>query len=97
MKAIFITYNQSLTEEVQTVLDKLTIKGYTQWMDVKGRGSVSGDPHQGTHVWPEMNNAHLAVVEESKVEIVLEKLSALNKEVEEQGLRAFVWNIEGFI
>ena len=97
MKAIFITYNQSLTEEVQAVLDKLTIKGYTQWMDVKGRGSVSGDPHQGTHVWPEMNNAHLTVLDESKVKVVLEKLSALNKEVEEQGLRAFVWNVEGFI
>jgi len=94
MKAVFISYNQSLTDEVQDVLDKLSIKGYTQWLGIKGRGTVSGDPHEGTHVWPELNNAHLTMVEDEKVTPLLDKLNALNKEVEEQGLRAFVWNIE---
>lgn len=94
MKAVFISYNQSITEEVQEVLDKLSIRGYTQWTDIKGRGSVKGVMHEGTHTWPELNNAHLTIIEDEKVPFLLEKLHALNKEVEEQGLRAFVWNIE---
>lgn len=97
MKSVFISYNQSITEEVQEILDSLSIRGYTQWMDIKGRGSVTGLMHEGTHTWPELNNAHLTIVEDSKVPLLLEKLKELNSEVEDQGLRAFVWNIEGGI
>jgi len=41
-----------------------------------------------------MNNVHLTIVEDEKVDTLLQDLQALNNEVEEQGLRAFVWNIE---
>lgn len=97
MKAVFISYNQSITEEVQEILDKLSIRGFTQWLEIKGRGSVTGEMHEGTHIWPELNNAHLTMVEDEKVPLLLEGLQLLNKEVEEQGLRAFVWNIESSI
>lgn len=97
MKAVFISYNQSLTEMVQLTLDKLSIRGYTQWTDIQGCGSAKGEPHEGSHTWPELNNAHLTIIDDRKAEILLEKLSQLNKEVEEQGLRAFVWNIENTI
>ena len=30
-KAVFITYNQALTERVAYLLDQLQIKGFTQW------------------------------------------------------------------
>ena len=94
MKAVFISYNQSLTFEVQGILDELSVRGYTQWMDVKGRGSETGEPHEGTHTWPELNNAHLVMIEEGKVEALLAKIKRLDEEVPAQGLRAFVWNIE---
>lgn len=97
MKAVFISYNQSLTDEVQEIFDKLSIRGYTQWTDIKGRGTVEGEPHEGTHTWPELNNAHLIVIEDERISVLLEKLQSLNKEVEKQGLRAFVWNIESAI
>lgn len=97
MKAVFITYNQSLTEMVQEVLDKLVIRGFTQWTDIKGRGTIKGEPHEGTHTWPELNNAHLTMVEDEKIPLLLERLELLNKDVEEHGLRAFVWNIESTI
>lgn len=97
MKAVFISYNQSITEEVQEILDSLSIRGYTQWIDIIGRGSDKGIMHEGTHVWPDLNNAHLTIVEDVKVPLLLEKLQVLNHEVEEQGLRAFVWNIESGI
>jgi hypothetical protein len=94
MKAVFISYNQSITGEVQEILDKLSIRGYTQWDGIKGRGTVKGETHEGTHTWPELNNAHLTIVEDDKIAPLLEKLESLNNEVEKQGLRAFVWNIE---
>jgi len=97
MKAVLITYNQSLTEEVQEILDNLSIRGYTQFTDIKGKGSVKGEPHEGTHTWPELNNVHITIVEDSKVSKLLEELNNLNKGVEEQGLRAFVWNVENSI
>ncbi|MBE9468905.1 MAG: hypothetical protein IMY72_11395 [Bacteroidetes bacterium] len=97
MKAVFITYNQSLTFEVQAIFDELSVRGYTQWMDVKGRGSKTGEPHEGTHSWPELNNAHLTMVEDEKVATLLDRLKAIDERVEQQGLRAFVLNVEDSI
>ena len=43
-KAVFITYNQALTERVAYLLDQLQIKGFTQWPLVNGAGTESGEP-----------------------------------------------------
>lgn len=94
MKAVFISHNQAITEEIEDILNSLAIRGFTQWTEVNGKGSVNGEPHLGTHTWPSLNNTLLTVIPDEKVTRLLEKLSALNKQVEEQGLRAFVWNIE---
>jgi nitrogen regulatory protein PII len=94
MKAVFIAYNQALSEKVDEILDELLIRGLTQWTEVKGRGSDNGEPHMGTHTWPALNNTILAMVEEEKIKPLLDKLKKLNEEVEDQGLRAFVWDIE---
>lgn len=94
MKSVFITYNQAFTERVDYMLDRLGIRGYTQWVDVKGRGSVDGAPHLGTHTWPEINNALIAIVEDDKVDILLEKIQKLNEINTEVGIRAFVWTVE---
>lgn len=94
MKAVFISHNQALTEEIEDILDTLAIRGYTQWTEVKGRGSNSGEPHLGTHTWPSLNNTLITIIPDEKVSKLMEKLSILNNKVVEQGLRAFVWNIE---
>jgi nitrogen regulatory protein PII len=94
MKAIMIVYNQALTEKVDYMLEKLGIRGYTQFPTVLGTGTSSGEPRMGTHTWPEINSALLAVVNDELVDQLLErvkKLDAINLEV---GIRAFVWNIE---
>ena len=97
MKSVFITFNQAHTERVEYMLDRLEIRGYTQWDGVKGRGSVNGEPRMGTHTWPEINNAILTIVEDNKVEVLLEKIQKLNSLNEEVGIRAFVWNIEKMV
>jgi nitrogen regulatory protein PII len=95
MKAVFISYNQALTERVDMILTHLNIRGYTKWETVYGRGSVNGEPHFGSHTWPSLNSAILTIIEDEKVSPLLEALKNLNEKTEEQGTRAFVWNIEG--
>lgn len=94
MKAIMIVYNQAMTEKIEYLLEKLNIRGFTQWPMVYGTGTTDGEPRMGTHTWPEMNSAVLTIVNEDMVDTVLEKvkkMDAINKEV---GIRAFVWNVE---
>jgi len=66
MKAVFIVFNQSNTERVEYMLDKLGIKGFTFFEQVQGRGGVDGKPHRGTHTWPEMNSAVMTIVQDNR-------------------------------
>lgn len=93
-KAVFIAYNQALTERVDYILKKLNIRGYTQFPTVNGAGSHTGEPRMGNHTWPEMNSATLTVVEESMVPLLLKYVQKLDEVNKENGIRAFVWNIE---
>lgn len=97
MKSVFIVFNQANTERVEYMLDRLEIRGFTFWENVQGRGSVNGDPHRGTHTWPEMNNAIMAVVEDAKVDELLTTVKKLDRRNEEVGVKAFVWNIEQMV
>lgn len=97
MKSVFITYNQAHSERVEYLLDKLEIRGFTMWQDVKGRGSDNGEPRMGTHTWPEMNSAIMTIVPDEKVDIILssiKKMDAINTDV---GVRAFVWGVEKMV
>ena len=95
MKAIFIVYGQILSDSVQDVLDMEGIRGFTRWNEVFGRGSKKGEPHYGTHAWPAKNAGVIAIVEDDKVEQLLAHLRQLNERAEQQGLNAYVWNVEG--
>ncbi len=94
MKAVFVVFNQALTERIEAILDHQGIRGFTRWVDVQGRGSHKGEPHMGTHTWPAMNSAILTVVDDSEVKPLLETFRKLNEKSEMQGLRAFVWAVE---
>ena len=94
MKAMFIAYNQSYNEEICDILASFGQRGYTRWEDIEGKGSFNGQPHLGSHAWPEMNHAVLVVVKDDKVEPILSALKAKDEASPELGLRAFLWNIE---
>ena len=93
MKAVFIIFNQANTERVEYMFDRLGIRGYTWWADVKGRGSETGEPRMGTHTWPEMNSAALTIIPDEQVDTLLEKVKKLDEVNSEVGVRAFVWDI----
>lgn len=75
-------------------LSRSNARGYTQFGTVQGCGSKSGDPHLGSHAWPTMNSAILAVVDDSQVEPILRRLKEADDDNPMLGIRAFVWNVE---
>lgn len=94
MKALFIVYGQSLKEPVENLLDKLSIRGFTRWEEVHGRGGEHGEPHYGTHAWPTKNGSLLIFLDEQKAGKLIDALKRLNENAEQQGLRAFIWDAE---
>ena len=97
MKSVMIVFNQANTERVEYMLDMLEVRGFTFFEHVQGRGSVDGDPRRGTHAWPEMNSAMLCVVQDEKVEPLLEAVQKLDLRNKEVGVKAFTWNIEQMV
>lgn len=94
MKAIFIVYNQAHTEKVEYMFNKQNIRGFTRWTNLTGRGSETGDPHMGTHTWPEQNTARLTIIDDEKVDEVLDAVRRMDEVNKDVGIRAFVWNVE---
>lgn len=94
MKAIFISFNQAYYEMILSIMDRNNIRGFTYWETVQGRGTNGGEPHFGSHAWPTLNSAILAMVEDERVDNFLDLLHKMDMQTEAQGLRAFVWNIE---
>lgn len=94
MKSVFIAFDQAFQERIVEVLDRNNCRGFTRFEQVQGRGSKTGEPHYGSHAWPSMCSAIITMVEDEKVDKLLDALHALDVETEMLGLRAFVWNIE---
>jgi hypothetical protein len=94
MKAVFISYGQSLNDAVMELLDKLKIRGFSRWDETYGRGSEKGEPHYGTHAWPTKNCTIISIMEDEKATLLLQKLRLLNEQAEALGMSAFVWNVE---
>jgi hypothetical protein len=94
MKAVFISYNQAHTLQINALLDEQGIRGFTRWALTEGRGSTEGEPHYGSHAWPSMNSSLLVFMPREGVAPLLEALRALDAEAPQQGLRAFVLDAE---
>lgn len=94
MKSVFIAYDQALQELVVEALNSSLCKGYTLIPQAAGRGSVTGEPHLGTHAWPSTNSAIITVCDDEKVQPLLNRLHKIDLDNPLLGLRAFVWNIE---
>ncbi|MDE5655879.1 MAG: hypothetical protein K2I19_02225 [Muribaculaceae bacterium] len=94
MKAVFITFDQAHYERIIDILDRQNCRGFTAWPQVSGRGSRDGEPHYGSHAWPSLAQAIMTVVEDSRLQPLLDRLKALDDERPKLGLRAFVLPVE---
>lgn len=94
MKAIFVAYNQAYNDEIALLVEQNGQRGYTLWQDIGGRGSYDGEPHLGSHAWPVQNHALLTVVDDSKVELIMDALRRKDSQYRDLGLRAWVLPVE---
>ena len=97
MKAIFIAYNQAYGEEIVELLDDHGQRGFTQWIDIQGRGGEQGEPHYGSHAWPTENYAILTFVPDDKAPLLMDALKKKDEKHPDLGLRAFEWTIDGMV
>ena len=94
MKSVFITFDISHKEAVLDILTHNNCRGFSFFDQMQGRGSVSGEPHYGTHAWPSMCGSIITIVEDKAVDNILAAIKKLDEESPQLGLRAFVWSIE---
>ncbi len=94
MKSVLITFDQAHFENVIATLDRMNCRGFTYLERVQGRGSKTGDPHYGSHAWPAMCSAIISVVEDHRVDALLDALQKLDIQSDKLGLRAFVTPVE---
>ena len=94
MKSIFITFDISHKDAIVNILTRNNCRGFSFFEQMQGRGSVSGEPHYGSHAWPSMCGSIITIVEDKAVDRVLKDIKALDEDTPQLGLRAFVWNIE---
>ncbi len=94
LKAIFISFDQAHNDAVIDILTRSSCRGFTSFGETQGRGSNTGDPHYGSHAWPSLGSAILTIVEDDRVQPLLDKLKNLDQSKPLLGLRAFVWQIE---
>jgi len=87
MKSVLITFDQAYYERIMALLDRLGCRGFTYL-------EKTADPLLESHAWPSMCSAILTVVEDNKVDSLLDTLHKMDLQTEQLGLRAFVWNIE---
>lgn len=93
MQAVFIAFDQAHNEAILDILEKNSCRGFTSFGETQGKGSKTGYPHFGTHAWPSLGGAILTIVEDHRLDSLLEKLKALDENKPKLGLRAFVWPI----
>ena len=94
MKAIFIAFDQAYYERIVEMLQLSNCRGFTGWQEVRGRGSHGGEPHYGTHAWPSIASGILTVVDNDRVDGILEQLHEMDVATPKLGLRAFVLPVE---
>lgn len=94
MKSVLITFDQAHYDHIIEILDRSNCRGFTAWPQVSGRGSREGEPHYGSHAWPSLACAIITIVDDLRVDNLLQRLKQLDDERPKLGLRAFVWSVE---
>lgn len=95
-KMVMVVYNEAVDMEVMEILENCIMKNYTKIKNVYGRGSTSG-VHLGTDVWPGRNNILYVACSEGDAKKIFSCVIELRKKIGREGLKAFVFPLEGII
>jgi hypothetical protein len=93
MKMMFLSYKESLDDEVMANMDKYGIQSFTKWKQVQDKGE-SGYPRMGTHIWPGYNSALMFVVDDDIARDLMCDVRNFNKEREFEGIKAMSWTVD---
>ena len=93
MKAVLIVHNAAIDAEIDELLKSAGIACYTKFADVLGRGQLS-EPHLNTEVWPGVNHATLAIIEDDKARAAMDSVRRMRQTYGSEGVKAFLWEIE---
>lgn len=96
MKMVMIVYNEAMDQEVMEVLGGCAMKSYTKIEKAFGRGIISG-AHLGNDIWPGLNNILYVACEEKQAAQMLSCVKELRKTLSQEGIKAFVWDIESMV
>lgn len=97
MQAIMIIFDQAHYDHIVEALRHTGCRGFTAWPQVTGRGTHDGEPHMGSHAWPALSQAIMAVVPDDRTDSIMERLRILDEERPKLGLRAFQWPVTNSI
>ena len=78
MKSVLITFDQAYYERYHGIARPFGTVVASHTLKVQGRGSKTGDPHFGSHAWPSMCSAILTVVDDKKVDPLLDTLHKMD-------------------
>ena len=93
MKGIFIIYAPAIEKVVFDALDIVGAKYYTKFPYLHGVGGHA-EPHLDTQTWPGSNMALLVVAEENMKNNLLNEIRKIKSKYLDEGIKAFVTNIE---
>ena len=93
MKMIFLSYKESLDDEVMEITKKVGIKSFTRWNQVQDHGE-SGYPKMGTHIWPGYNSALMFVAEDSVAKDLMTEIRTYNEKTKYEGIKAMCWTLD---
>ncbi|MFA5411657.1 MAG: PG0541 family transporter-associated protein [Candidatus Omnitrophota bacterium] len=92
-KMVMLAYNEAIDAEVMEVLLNCGLSNYSKIMGAFGKGTASGT-HLGNDIWPGKNNILYAACQDDQAKQFLSCIKELRKDLRQEGIKAFVWNLE---
>ncbi|MFA5103763.1 MAG: PG0541 family transporter-associated protein [Candidatus Margulisiibacteriota bacterium] len=93
MKGVLIIYAPAIEENVFGAIKRSGVKKYSKFPYLQGVGG-SSEPHLDTQVWPGSNSALFIVTDVQTKDKLMGEVRALKREYAEEGIKAFVWDVE---
>lgn len=93
MKSIFIVFSPAIEDQVMCQVEGAGVTKYTKFPYLHGVGGHS-EPHLDSQVWPGGNMGLFIVTDEKTKDKIMLEVIKLKKEYAEEGIKAFVQNVE---
>ena len=93
---VLAIYNMAVDEEVTDALKQTGVTSYTKWPRVLGQGKTSG-PRLDSHVWPGANCVTMVVADDALAEKVMTCMHGLRDHLGQEGIKAYLLNVEAQI